>query len=291
MARLVKMVVVPHEPTLPAAARGEGAPPAETTRQVLAEFKTLRRSIAEARPDVLVIVGNDHLCQFFMNNMPPFLIGKAQAMMGPPSYEMADWGLESYHAPIAGRLARAILTQGFERDVDFAYSDEFVADHAFTIPLNFLRPEGDLPIVPIFLNVLAPPVPPARRYLKVGQVVRQIIEGYDEDIRVAVIATGHLTNGVGGPYMMRHTQMAETAWDRTVHDLIVRNDIPGVVARSSWAEMYEQGNNTPGFLAYVFALGIADGAPISRDRYIPSNAHPLCLFLEWDEARLNGEAP
>jgi protocatechuate 4,5-dioxygenase beta chain len=289
MARLVKMVVVPHEPTLPAAARGE-TPVAETTRLILDEFAALRTSLAAARPDVILIVGNDHLCQFFMNNMPPFLVGKALTIAGPPSYEVEDWGLERYRAPIDGRLARTILTQGFEHDVDFAYSDEFVADHAFTIPLNFLAPEGDLPIVPIFLNVLAPPVPPARRYLKVGQIVRKIIDDYDEDIRVAVIATGHMTNGVGGPYMMRHAQMPETAWDRIIYDLVQRNDVPGILSHSSWAEMYAQGNNTPGFLAYVFAFGLAAGAPVSRHHYIPSTAHPLCLLLDWDEARLNGGA-
>ena len=108
--------------------------------------------------------------------------------------------------------------------LDFAYSDEFVVDHAFSVPLNFMRPQGDLPIVPLFLNFLAPPVPPARRYLKLGKIVRRIIEEYPEDLRVAVICTGHMTNGVGGPYMMRHTQRPEGEWDKTVNAAMLANE-------------------------------------------------------------------
>lgn len=110
-----------------------------------------------------------------------------------------DWRLATYDAPIEGKLARYMLTQGFEYEVDFAYSDEFIVDHAFSVPLNFMRPQADIPIVPIFLNFLAPPVPPARRYHKIGGIVREIIEEWPEDLRVAVICTGHMTNGVGGP--------------------------------------------------------------------------------------------
>ena len=36
----------------------------------------MRQKLAEAKPDVLVCIGNDHLHQFFMDNMPAFMIGK-----------------------------------------------------------------------------------------------------------------------------------------------------------------------------------------------------------------------
>ncbi len=223
-----------------------------------------------------------------MNNMPAFLIGKAERVVGPPAYEQRDFDLEPYDAPIEGRLARRILTQGFEHDVDFAYSDEFVVDHAFSVPLNFMRPQCDLPVVPIFLNFLAPPVPPARRYRKVGSIVRKIIEEWDEPLRVAVITTGHMTNGVGGPYMMRHAQQPESDWDRIINDAMLANDVDTIVAHSSWEEMYAQGNNTPGFLGYVFAYGVADGAPFSWHDYVASSSQPLLTLLEWNEDQLNG---
>ena len=153
-----------------------------------------------------------------------------------------------------------------------------------------MRPEADIPIVPIFLNFLAPPVPPARRYLKVGRIVREIIEDWPEDVRVAVICTGHMTNGVGGPYMMRHTERPESEWDKTINDAMLRNDIDDLVAHSSWDEMYAQGNNTPGFLGFIFAYGVANGAPYSFHDYIPSRNQPLMIVLDWTEEQLNGAA-
>lgn len=287
MARIVHLSVVPHDPVLPGLSKGSN-PPSPDAQRLLDGIARMRLGLEDARPDVIVMAGSDHLCQFFFNNMPPFLIGKAERIAGPPGYEQRDWRLDTYDAPIAGRLARHLLTQGFEHEVDFAYSDEFIVDHAFSVPLNFMRPQADLPVAPIFLNFLAPPVPPARRYRKVGGLVRQIVEDWDEDLRVAVICTGHMTNGVGGPYMLRHSERPESDWDRTINAAILRNDVDDLVAHSSWEEMYAQGNNTPGFLGFIFAFGFADGAPPTFHDYVASRNQPLMILLEWSEDQLNG---
>ena len=52
--------------------------------------------------------------------------------------------------------------------------------------------------------------------------------------------------------------------------------------------MYAQGNNTPGFLGFIFAYGVANGAPYSWYDYIPSDKQPLMIVLEWTEDQLNG---
>lgn len=286
MAKLVHLSVCPHDPVLPGVGKGPHPASPEALR-LLDGIAKMREGLEAAKPDVIVMAGSDHLCQFFFNNMPPFLIGKSERIAGPPSYEQRDWGLDTYDAPIEGKLARYMLTQGFEYEVDFAYSDEFVVDHAFSVPLNFMRPEADIPVVPIFLNFLAPPVPPAKRYLKVGSIVRKIIDEWPEDLRVAVICTGHMTNGVGGPYMLRHATRPESEWDKTINDAILRNDVDELVAHSSWEEMYAQGNNTPGFLGFVFAYGVAAGASYSWHDYVPSDKQPLMILLEWNEEQLN----
>ena len=287
MAKLVHLSVCPHDPVLPGVGKGPNPASAEALR-LIAGIERMRDGLADAKPDVIVMAGSDHLCQFFFNNMPPFLIGKAERIVGPPAYEVRDWRLATYDAPIEGKLARYMLTQGFEYEVDFAYSDEFIVDHAFSVPLNFMRPQADLPVVPIFLNFLAPPVPPAKRYHKIGGIVRRIIEEWPEDLRVAVICTGHMTNGVGGPYMLRHTTRPESEWDRTINDAMLRNDVDTLIAHSSWDEMYAQGNNTPGFLGFIFAYGVANGAPYSWQDYVPSTHQPLMTLLEWTEDQLNG---
>ena len=42
----------------------------------------MRQKLAEAKPDVRITIGNDHLHQFFMDNMPPFMIGKMDTYDG-----------------------------------------------------------------------------------------------------------------------------------------------------------------------------------------------------------------
>jgi protocatechuate 4,5-dioxygenase beta chain len=291
MARLVSLIGVPHDPTLPIAARmrpdGKAHPGA---LPALDCFADLRRMLAEARPDVIVMAGSDHLNQWFFDNMAPFMIGKASRLKGPFPSEAMAWGLEPCDLPVHGALARHTLKQGYEQGVDFAFSDEFVADHSFTIPLNFLRPEHDLPVVPIFVNLLAPPVPPGRRYAAVGAAVRACIESFEGDLRVAMIVTGHMANAVGGPAMLTSVVDGGTAWDRAMWARIVANDVESIIAHSTWDQLYAAGNGTPGFLAYVLAFGAARGAPTSYRRLVANTAQPGCAFLAWDEATLNGGA-
>jgi protocatechuate 4,5-dioxygenase beta chain len=290
MARLVSLIGVPHDPTLPIAARmrpdGKAHPGA---LEALDCFEDLRQLLARARPDVLVMAGSDHLNQWFFDNMAPFMVGKASRLKGPFPSEAKAWGLEPCDLPVHGALARHILKQGYEEGVDFAFSDEFVADHSFTIPLNFLRPEHDLPVVPIFVNLLTPPVPPGRRYAAVGAAVRACIESFDDDLRVALVVTGHMSNAVGGPAMLTSVVDGGTEWDRAMWARIEANDVESIVAHSNWDRLYAAGNGTPGFLAYVLAFGTARGAAASYRKLVANTAQPGCAYLAWDEATLNGD--
>lgn len=292
MARLVSLIAVPHDPTLPIAQRLEGEGKANPgALPALAHLRALKQWLDAARPDAIVVVGSDHLGQWFMNNMAPFMVGKATRMKGPFASEIRSWGLKPTDLPIDGALARKILKGSLNRGVDFAYSDEFTADHSFTIPLNFLRPEDDLPVVPIFINLLAPPVPPGWRYRQVGHVIRQAIEDDGTDKRVAMVVTGHMSNSVGGPGMMRSLTEPESEWDRTIWSLIKANDVDAIVAMSTWDQLYAQGNGTPGFLGYVLALGAADSARPSFAELVTTTVQPACAFLGWDEAALNRTTP
>lgn len=291
MPRLVSVIGVPHDPTLPIAARLRGAGKAHPgALPALDCFAELRDMLAAARPDVIVMAGSDHLNQWFFDNMAPFMVGKPGRLKGPFPSEVRSWGLEPCDLPVHGALARHILKQGFEEGVDFAFSDEFVADHSFTIPMNFLRPQHDLPVVPLFVNLLAPPVPPGRRYAAVGSAVRACIESFPESLRAALVVTGHMANSVGGPAMLESVVEGGVAWDRAMWARIEANEVEEIVRRSTWDELYAAGNGTPGFLAYVLAFGAARGAPASYRKLVATAAQPACAFLAWDDAALNGDA-
>ncbi len=60
------------------------------------------------------------------------------------------------------------------------------------------EPDWPIPIVPLQVGVLQFPVPSAKRCYNLGKSLRNAIESYPEDIKVALIATGGLSHQVHG---------------------------------------------------------------------------------------------
>lgn len=130
-------------------------------------FAEMRQKLDEARPNALLCVNCDHLNQWFRDNMPAFLIGKGETAAGPFEHEVTDFGVPRYRSRARNEAARAIVQAGFTVGVDFGLSDEYTIDHSFALPLAYIRPEADLPIIPLFAKVMAPPVPPPFHFYQV----------------------------------------------------------------------------------------------------------------------------
>ncbi|GGM94796.1 hypothetical protein GCM10011609_35320 [Lentzea pudingi] len=286
MARLVEVVCVPHDPTIPAGLRA--AEPPKALAETRDAFEHLRGRLKEASPDVLLVAAGDHLNQWFMHNMPQFLIGKAPRAAGPFDHERELFGLDAYDTEIEGALARHLLDRGVEKHSDFAYSNEFTLDHGFVVPLSMLRPEQDLPVVPLFTNVMAPPVAPGTRFHALGVAVRELVERFDQDLRVAVITSGHMSNSIGGPRMLDFVKDPLSEWDRRTWEQLHDGDVGELVAECTFERLYEQGNGTAGFLDYLFALGLVGDARPTWSALAAGPTQPPAGFLRWDEATVNG---
>jgi len=241
----------------------------------------MRRRLAEARPDALVVIASDHLNQWFMDNMPGFLIGKAPRAKGPFEHEIKSWGLSTYDVAVHVELARLLVSGGFDAGVDFAFSDEFLIDHAFTVPLNFVRPEMDIPIVPLWTNVMAPPLPPATRFFTVGETLRRLIEAVPLDLRIAVVSSGHLAVEVGGPNFGNGTS-PDPAFDQRMMTLIAAGDAGTVIKEATLDRLLEAGNVTPGFLNYVMLLGLAGGTPPRATVLRFPKQTAATYYMEWN---------
>lgn len=277
MAKLVEIIGVTHNPFLPALFR-ENPDCDPGIRAALDNFILMREKLEKARPDVLIVIGSDHLNQWFMDNNPPFMVGKASSAHGPFPYEVRNHKLSEYHAEIDIQLAKRLIREGFRKGVDFAFSDEFLIDHSFTMPLALIRPEMDLPIVPIFTNVMAPPIPPAQRFYDVGLAIRAIIDEIPSDQRGGVIASGHMSLDVGGP---KTNQSVDPEFDRRMMDWIAEGNAQAVIQEATWERMLQAGNATSGFINFVLLIGLSRGVPGSYVELNPCRfaASP---FMTWE---------
>jgi protocatechuate 4,5-dioxygenase beta chain len=256
MAKLVEVIGVTHNPLL---LRRMADPKAgEAMRQGRDDYRDMRRRMAAAKPDVLVVIASDHVNQWFMDNMPAFLVGKAPRSTGPFPHEVRHYGLEEYTVDTDVSFAKGLIVEGSRAGVDFAYSDDFRMDHAFTVPLWHVRPEMDLPVVPVWTNVVAPPLPSSQRFFQVGQAMRAAIEALPGDMRVGVLSSGHMAVELGGPRMFDGGS-TDQAFDQRMMDLIEAGDSETVVREATIERMLAAGNMTPGFLNYVLLMGIAGG--------------------------------
>ena len=256
MARVVIVLGTPHNPFHPKLARQPRAEWSEDNINMVERGELLRDKLRRAQPDSLVMVGNDHFHQFFMDNMPAFVLGKMEVFDGTWYNEVREFDIPTCRVPGDLELARQILVGAMRKGVDFAFSDELKLDHSVVVPLMFVRPEMDLPIVPILSNCVAPPIPPAERFHQVGRILRQVIDEIPGDKRIGVVVSGNLSLEVGGPLQFAPHPMDEAFDDQAV-DWLRRGDIEGAIRGCTYERLTATGNVSHAYLNYLLAAGVA----------------------------------
>ncbi len=181
-------------------------------------------------------------------------------------------------------LAAHILRDGLDAGFDLAFSNELRIDHSITCPIITLRPEADLPIVPIYTNIFAPPLPQPRRFVaaRPGDPARWSSRGPD-DQRVAIIGTGHLSLELGGPRQFGE-HGPDPEFDRKAVDWIATGDIEGCLAEVTLDSLHPPGNATHGFMDFMLMMGVAgdgrEGRPRRHPRPVPHHGGLLHLVPE-----------
>ena len=155
MAQIVSVVASTHNPRI-FWNRDQADP--KDMETLYATFAKVRDMLAATKPDLIVVVANDHLDNFFFDNLPTFAVGTGPIAEGPFWYETDVMHLPRYRAAVQQDLAQFLLRRGIEEGVQFSQVHDFNIDHAFTVPLSFVRPEEDLPIVPIMTNAFGYPI-------------------------------------------------------------------------------------------------------------------------------------
>ena len=104
------------------------------------------------------------------------------------------------------------------------------------VPLHFLNPGMELPVVPLYTNGFGSPMPLATRCLSLGQMVRAFIDSYDGNERIALVASGVFAGDVGGPLR---------GWNDTEWIEEIRQSLEAVSTSRSPAKRRRTGSTPP----------------------------------------------
>lgn len=151
-----------------------------------------RAQLRDAAVDAVVIFGSNHFRGFYLDLVPAFTIGIGECIAsgeaGTPG------GPQSVDIPLARHIATSLLADSF----DIAFSARLQVDHGIAHAIQYLLHGIDVPIVPVVVNVFAPPLPQPARCAELGAAIRRAIEAFPGR-RVAVIASGGLSHRLPWP--------------------------------------------------------------------------------------------
>jgi len=207
--------------------------------------------IRATRPDALVVVAAEHFANFFMNNMPAFAIGMADSYEGPIEDE-AFLRIKRTTVPGNKALSRRLI-EGVMQTVDVAYAEEWKFDHGIMVPLHFLTPRFDLPIVPVNINCQGPPLTPLHRAWAFGEALRSACDAVPE--RVALVSTGGISHWPATPDSGKINQ----AWDREFLDRWSRQDKAAMLSYTDEATYRDAGQGGFEIRTFLAAAAAARG--------------------------------
>ena len=200
MARIVGAIVTSHVPAI-GRAIAKNLQDEPYWKPFFDGFPPVHQWLDDVKPDVAVVIYNDHGVNFFLDKMPTFAIGAA------PQYHNADegWGIPTM-APFPGNLDLSwhLINSLVKDEFDITTCQEMLVDHAFTLPMALLYPQSDqqghwpVTTVPVCLNTVQFPLPSSARCYKFGQAIGRAIRSWDSDARVVLIGTGGLSHQLDG---------------------------------------------------------------------------------------------
>ena len=198
MARITAGIATSHIPAVGAAIDlGKTAEP--YWQPVFKGYEFSKRWIAEKKPDVVVLVYNDHASAFSLEIIPTFAIGCAERFA--PADE--GWGPRPVpdvegHPELAWHIAQSTILDEF----DMTIVNKMDVDHGLTVPLSLLfgQPQAwPVKVIPLAVNVVQYPPPTGNRCWNLGRAIKKAVESFDEDLDVMIFGTGGMSHQLQGP--------------------------------------------------------------------------------------------
>jgi protocatechuate 4,5-dioxygenase, beta chain len=211
VAKLVAGVATSHVPAIGVAIDlGKTAEP--YWQPLFKGYEPARKWIAEQKPDVIILVYNDHASAFSLEMIPTFALGCAAEF--PPADE--GWGPRKVpvvkgHPEFAWHIAQSVILDEF----DLTIVNNMAVDHGLTVPLSLLfgQPqEWPCQVIPLAVNVVQYPPPTGNRCYNLGRAIRRAVDSFDRDLKVMIFGTGGMSHQLQGPRAGLINRVFDTAF-------------------------------------------------------------------------------
>jgi hypothetical protein len=211
MARIVGGIGCSHAPSI-AHSYDRGLQHDPMWAPLYQGFEPAKAWLDALKPDLMVVVYNDHMNRFFFDAYPTFALGVSD------THPQADegWGKRDLpdlpgHAEFSWHLAQSLVEDEFDPTI----CQEMTVDHGILSILPLLTDNRwPAPLVPLAANVIQHPLPTPRRFFHLGQAIRHAVESYPKDMRVLVVATGGMSHQLHG----ERFGFMNPAWDNEFLD-------------------------------------------------------------------------
>ena len=218
MAKIIAGVGSSHVPAI-GAALDNGKTEEPYWKRVFSGFEKSKQWMANAKPDVAIVVYNDHASAFSVEMIPTFALGCAAEF--PPADE--GWGPRPVpvlkgHPALAAHIAQSVILDEF----DLTIVNKMEVDHGLTVPMNLLfgtPKEWPCPVIPLAVNVVMYPPPTGHRCYMLGKAIRKAVESYPEDLKVVIFGTGGLSHQISGP----RAGLINSKWDKSFLDNLTKD--------------------------------------------------------------------
>jgi len=287
VARIIASVNCSHVPAI-GAAWDMGKAQTPYWAPVFNGFDFSKKWIAAIKPDVIILVYNDHASAFSLEIIPTFALGCAAEF--PPADE--GWGprpvpVVKGHPVMAAHIAQSVILDEF----DLTIVNRMDVDHGLTVPLSLMfgQPqEWPCRIIPLAVNVVQYPPPTGNRCYHFGQAIRRAVESFPEDLRVVVFGTGGMSHQLQG----KRAGLINREFDTRFLDELSRN--PREVAKIPFIEyVREAGSEGIELVMWLIARGALDERvrEVYRFYHVPASNTALGHLILENEATSSGLTP
>jgi protocatechuate 4,5-dioxygenase beta chain len=220
MAKIVAGVGTSHVPAVGAAIDNKRTHEAYW-EPVFQGYEPSKKWIADLKPDVVILIYNDHASAFSLELIPTFALGCAA------EFAPADEGWGPRPVPtvqgfpeLAWHLAQSLILDEF----DITIVNQMPVDHGLTVPMSLMfgePAEWPVKVIPLAVNVVQYPPPTGNRCFNLGKAIRKAVEAFDEDLTVVIFGTGGMSHQLQGP----RAGLINKEFDRRFLDNLTRDPV------------------------------------------------------------------